>query len=273
MDQAPAATDRASGWIDPAFQYGDQQHVHYLEQGYCIFDRFLTAEGLEAGRQQIQRMLTELQPGRSPEDMISCHHQESWMFELARAPQLLDMIERQIGPDIVLWSSHMLIKPPRTGNAVPWHQDLPYWELDGELAAGVWISFDDLSSETGTMSVLPGWHEKGELRRRESGQDRFNEEIAPDALPVDVEQRKVEYNLRAGQMAIHHTMMPHSSTPNRSDRWRRVLVLRYMSADGAIGEKSYEDYRTGESFARECFLVRGSDVGGFGLRISPFEQG
>jgi len=64
--------------------------------------------------------------------------------------------------------------------------------------------------------------------------------------------------------------MPHTSTPNSSDRYRRVLVLRYMGAEGTVGAKEYEDYRTGEKFSRECFLVRGEDVGKHGLRRSPF---
>ena len=120
------------------------------------------------------------------------------------------------------------------------------------------------------MSVLPGWHNKGKLPRRQSGEKLFAEEIEPEALPADLETRRVEYQLRAGQMAIHDTMIPHTSTPNSSDRYRRVLVLRYMAADGTVGAKDYEDYRTGKNFSRECFLVRGEDVGNYGLRRSPF---
>ena len=65
-------------------------------------------------------------------------------------------------------------------------------------------------------------------------------------------------------------MIPHNSLPNRSNRWRRVLVLRYIEAAGEVEEKQYKDYRTGESFARECYLVRGKDVKNHGLKKSPF---
>ena len=257
--------------VDPAFRYDHNVHEQYLRDGYSIFDRFLSDGGVEQCRTNLDRMLDNLQPGRSPEDMISCHHQERWIFDLANEPKLLDMIERQIGPDIVIWSSHLLAKPPRTGNHVPWHQDQPYWDLDGELAAGLWVALDDVDLENGTMSILPGWHNKGELPRRDSGNELFNEEIDPEAMPADIDELKVDYRLKAGQLAIHDTMMPHSSTPNVSDRWRRVLVLRYMSAHGKASPKQYEDYRTGESFPRECFLLRGRDVNNQGLRRSPFE--
>jgi phytanoyl-CoA hydroxylase len=259
-----------TSWIDPTFSYDTDDHHEYGEMGYRLFDSFLLPEAVAHCQAETDRMLGQIQPGRSPENMISCHHQERWIFRLAEEPQLLDMIERHVGPNIVLWSSHFLIKPPRTGKLVPWHQDTPYWDLDGELAPGVWIALDDVDRENGTMSVLPGWHNKGELPRRDSGGVAFSEEIQPDALPADLETDCVEYRLRAGQMAIHHTMIPHTSTPNSSNRYRRVLVLRYMSADGTVGAKEYEDYRTGEKFARECFLVRGEDVRKRGLRRSPF---
>jgi ectoine hydroxylase-related dioxygenase (phytanoyl-CoA dioxygenase family) len=259
-----------TSWIDPGFCYGADDHREYCEMGYRLFDSFLLPEAVVHCQAETDRMLGQLQPGRSPEDMISCHHQEPWIFRLASEPKLLDMIERQVGPNIVLWSSHFLIKPPRTGKLVPWHQDTPYWDLDGQLAGGVWIAFDDVDRENGTMSVLPGWHNKGELPRRDSGGMAFSEEIQPEALPADLETLRVEYRLRAGQMAIHDTMMPHTSTPNSSDRYRRVLVLRYMAADGTIGAKEYEDYRTGEKFLRKCFLMRGEDVANYGLRPSPF---
>ena len=101
----------------------------------------------------------------------------------------------------------------------------------------------------------------------------FSQEIDPDALPPDIDARKVEYRLRAGQMATHHTMIPHNSVPNTSDRWRRVLVLRYMAADGDMGPKTYADYRNGEPFERRYYLVRGEDVLDRSLRRGPDEQG
>ena len=255
--------------IDPAFTYSEADHEQYMRDGYCLFDRFLTDEGLAFGQGEIDRMLSQLQPGRSPEQMISCHHQEPWIFDLARERQVLDLVEKQIGPDIVLWSTHFLIKPPHTGRSVPWHQDVPYWNVDGDLPGGLWIPFDDVDDDNGTMSILPGLHLE-ELPRRTSADELFVEEIEPSYLPADISGASVEYRLTAGQLAVHHTLVPHSSTPNSTDRWRRVLVLRYMAASGNAGPKEYEDYRNGEKFAREPFLVRGNDVRHQGFRASPF---
>ena len=121
------------------------------------------------------------------------------------------------------------------------------------------------------MSVIPGWHRKGTLRIQNSQFiEGFTQEIVPSVLPDDLKQRRVAYLIKAGQMAIHDAMIPHNSPPNRSDRWRRVMVLRYIAADSQIASKPYTNYKTGEPFDREFFLVRGADVLGHGPRRSPY---
>jgi len=64
--------------------------------------------------------------------------------------------------------------------------------------------------------------------------------------------------------------LPHNSVPNKSDRWRRVLVLRYMVSDCQTNDMEYEDYRTGEKFPRQYYLVRGKDLIDQGFKTDFF---
>ncbi|MAG17662.1 MAG: hypothetical protein CMJ21_06285 [Phycisphaerae bacterium] len=254
------------------WQFTDKDSAFFSENGYHTYGQFLTDETLASCREELDAMLDRLQPGRDPADIICPHFFDQWIWDLAIEPKVLDMIEQQIGPNIVFWSSHMLCKQPGSGIVVPWHQDAPYWNVGGPLPCGLWIAFDDMDEDNGAMAVLPGWHKKGRLPIDNRDDQMFNEMISPDALPDNVEDNKVQYRIPAGGMAIHDTMIPHRSVPNSSDRWRRVLVLRYMRADGDMGEKMYEDYRTGDPVARRYFLVRGEDVLNRGLERSPFEM-
>ena len=254
--------------IDDHFNYGDAEHAHYQDSGYCIFHKFLTPEALREGQGLIDEMLNRLQPGRATDDIIGAHEQEPWIWTVATQPAVLDLAERQVGPNVVFWSSHLLCKPPHSGRRIPWHQDAPYWNVKATFSGAVWIAFDDMDESNGTMSVIPGLH-RTTLPRRDSGDDAFTEEIDPSALPENLEQAKVQYEFPAGGAATHHTMIPHSSMPNTSDRWRRVLVVRYMAADGEMAPKTYEDYRTGAPFEREFYLVRGQDVRNQGLKRTP----
>ena len=254
------------------WQFTDDDEAFCDENGYRIYDQFLTDDALATCRAEIDGMLERLQPGRDVADIINPHHVDQWIWELGTEPKILDMIERQVGPNIVLWSTHMLCKQPGSGIEIPWHQDAPYWTVGGPLPCGLWIAFDDMDEDNGAMAVLPGWHRKGQLPIDMRPDKLFNEMIAPDALPDNVDDLKVQYRLPAGGMAIHDAMIPHNSIPNHSDRWRRVLVIRYMTATGDMGDKMYEDYRNGDPFPRRFFLVRGEDVLNRGLERSPFEM-
>ena len=256
--------------IHSDFHYSSEDHKQYQESGYCLFKRFLTDTALADCRRNVQRMLDELRPDHPPEGIIGAHQRGvDWIWELATQAPLLDLLEQHVGPNIVLWTSHLVCKPPRTGKAVPWHQDAPYWNVSGRLAGGIWIPFDDVGEDNSAMTVLPDWHQRGTLPRRRREADLFSEEIDPAALPEDVDQQEVVYELPAGALAVHDPMLPHHSLPNTSPRPRRVLTLRYMNAEGTMGSNTYRDYRTGESFDREFYLVRGSDVLGRGLKTSP----
>lgn len=254
--------------IHKDFHYGDEEHAHYEKKGYFIFDNFLTGEAIAYCREQMERMIGQLYSKFSPDMMIGTHQLgEQWICDLATEPKLLDLLERHIGPDLVLWASHLLCKQPQTGRPVPWHQDAPYWNISGPFSGSVWVPFDDIDDDNGAMAIIPGWHHKGTLPKlyRDKEFEEFDEEIDPKVLPENIDEVKVKYIMRAGQMAIHHTMLPHNSVPNRSDRWRRVLVLRYMVSDCETHNMEYEDYRTGVKFPRDYYLVRGRDTLNQGL--------
>ena len=259
--------------VDDRFQYGPSEHAAYQDRGYYLFDHFLTPEAVADYQARVRDMLARRHESVPPEMMIGVHQIEPWIFDIAAQPKLLDMIEHQIGPDILLWASHMLCKPPHTGDAVPWHQDAPYWNISGRFSAGVWIAFDDVDEQNGAMSVLPGWHKKGTFPVQDSHSIKgFHSEIVPAQLPDDLDQRRVPYILNAGQMGIHDVMIPHNSPPNTSDRWRLVLVFRYIAADAQLGPNTYHNYKNGQPFEREFTLMRGRDVQNLGLRRSPFEK-
>ena len=254
--------------IDHRFHYGDIEHFQYVNFGYCVFSRFLAPDAVQEGQASIDKMLNCLQPGRPADEVINAHEQEPWIWNLETQPAISDVIERQVGSDIVFWSSHLLCKPPQSGRRIPWHQDASYWNTKAIFSDALWIAFDDMNASNGAMAVLPGLH-RSTLPRRQSKDDAFTEEIEPVAHLENVEQVKVLYDFPAGGAAIHHTMIPHSSATNTSDRWRRVLVLRYMAADDQMPEKTYEDYRNGAPFDREYYLVRGREVNNRQLKRCP----
>jgi hypothetical protein len=76
--------------------------------------------------------------------------------------------------------------------------------------------------------------------------------------------------MNAGQACILDPLMPHSSQENKSNKWRRALVLRYASCESHLqNEKKKEtfpnifkdgswfaDYRSGEVFEGVSLLCQ-----------------
>ena len=62
-----------------------------------------------------------------PADLFSIHQRPGgeWLWPLLVHPAVLAAARAQIGPDVVLWSTHLLVKEPREGEAIPLHQDAP----------------------------------------------------------------------------------------------------------------------------------------------------
>lgn len=49
------------------------------------------------------------------------------LLDFTRHPDILDVVEQIIGPDIIMWGSQVFSKPAGDGMEIPWHQDGQYW--------------------------------------------------------------------------------------------------------------------------------------------------
>ena len=87
-----------------------------------------------------------------------------------------------------------------------------------------WFTLDDATPENGCLAVLRGWHKKGPLPHVKVTDDFVIQEghWAPSA--------SVLAPVRAGGGVFFHSLLPHYTAPNRSDKWRRAIALSYMSA-------------------------------------------
>ncbi|MDA3033326.1 MAG: phytanoyl-CoA dioxygenase family protein, partial [Actinomycetota bacterium] len=114
-----------------------------------------------------------------------------------------------IGPDIVLFSSGFVVKRPRTGRRIPWHEDSAYWTqiLSRPAVITVWLALDDSDTENGCMRVIPGSHlHQGDWTyEAEDDGAVFNAGIVPSTLNLD---RAVDFELRRGEISVHDLMCP-----------------------------------------------------------------
>ena len=182
------------------------------------------------------------------------HVDERFIWEMASLPKILDCIEALTGPDIMVLSTHFFCKYPQTTQKfVDWHQDLTYWGLEPPEALTAWYAIDDSDVENGCMRVIPGSHRRGIVEHGKSARPG-NLLSINQAVQADVdESRAVNLELKAGQISIHHGHVIHGSNPNKSDRRRCGLTLRYCHPS----VKPVRENSIGKAWP--AVLVRGED--------------
>jgi phytanoyl-CoA hydroxylase len=150
---------------------------------------------------------------------------------------VVDVIEQILGPDIKLFRNSLMLKPPEVGSQKGWHQDSPYWSIEPMALCSCWLPLDDATPENGCMVVLPGWHKRSPLPHVNVTDDFVIAEGAIDSNAA------VEVHMPAGFGLFFHSLLPLETAHNSSPRWRRAMVLSYMSARSRYtGPRDKPDY-------------------------------
>jgi phytanoyl-CoA hydroxylase len=204
----------------------------YERDGFVIFRNVLDA-GLIAAASEHVSWLQRRYPDLRGEDL---GHQlvakDPFWVQLVSDHRLLDIAERFVGPDIALFASHYICKPPYTGRPVLWHQDGAYWPLEPMDVVTLWLAIDDSTPDNGCLRVIPGSHrdELHAIRAREDVDSVLGSESATDVQ----ESLAIDLTLAAGDVEVHHPSIMHGSNANTSPIRRCGLTIRYIPTSTRI---------------------------------------
>lgn len=250
-----------------------EEVARFREEGLVIPDYRLPESVLGLMQGEVDRLIAS-NPGMRPEALSGAHN--PWgqsakligrqaFLDLCCHPEILDMVEQLIGPDIVLWGSQLFCKPAGNGLAVPWHQDGQYWPLDPLATVTVRIAFEDSTPENGCMRYVPGSHRSRRLERHEitaAGNMALEQQVR------DVDESKARDDvLYAGMISLHDVYLLHGSAENRSHRRRSDYAIRYMPATTRyVRDPEFPANRMAADHLnyinRPLWLVRGQDRAG-----------
>ena len=124
---------------------------------------------------------------------------------------------------------HMIRKPARIGESLPWHQDEAYWDPGFDYRAlGCWMPLDDATIESGCMSMIPGSHLGDIVPHRHLNDDPNVEGLETISAPVRAAEA-VPLPTPAGGAVLHHCRMLHMSGPNVSANVRRAYANEWQT--------------------------------------------
>jgi ectoine hydroxylase-related dioxygenase (phytanoyl-CoA dioxygenase family) len=210
-------------------------------------------------------------PGVRPEKLVSAHLEDGSegvkgvrdFLDLAKDPELVELIADAIGDDVILWGCQVFCKPAGDGLETPWHQDGHYWPIRPLANCTAWIALDASTRDNGCLRVIPGSHRRKKLFRhlRENRDDVVLTQRIDD--PAFDEGEAVDVELEPGQMSLHDVYMIHGAAANRSSKRRAGVAIRYMPGT-SVFERDLMPASSASGYlvdfsTRPLWLLRGRD--------------
>jgi len=129
---------------------------------------------------------------------------------------------------------HVLVKEGGTVTPTPWHQDQPYYDIDGAMTVSFWIPLDPVGRES-TLEFLAGSH-RGPWLMPRSFADReakwFPEGSLGDLPDIEADRSRypiLGWAVEPGDAVAFHMLTLHAAAGSR--RRRRVFSARFIGED------------------------------------------
>lgn len=135
-----------------------------------------------------------------------------------------------------LYHDHMLTKEASTRQRTPWHQDQPYYNIEGRQNCSFWIPVDPVSQST-SLELVAGSHLGPWLMPRTfmDAQAKWFPEGSLADLPAIDENREayriLAWDLEPGDAVCFHMLTLHGSPGMEPNRRRRVFSVRFLGDD------------------------------------------
>ncbi len=159
------------------------------------------------------------------------------LLEVVAAAGLAQLCGRLMGsPQVRLYHDHVLVKQPGAQQPTPWHQDQPFYNVEGRQNISAWIPVDPVTRAT-TLEFVAGSHD-GTWYLPTTFLDKqakwFPDGSLQPVPPIDDERdrhRILGWALEPGDVVLFHMLTLHAAAGNSQTIPRRVLSLRFLGAD------------------------------------------
>ena len=171
-------------------------------------------------------------PGHFVEDFCNWQRFDAYL-DLAR--HVSPIVGALMGSaQVRLHHDHLLVKEPGTVAPTPWHQDQPYYDVEGGQVVSMWCPLDPVP-RVSTLEFVAGSHQgpwlmpRTFLDREARWFDAGQLDEVPDVEADRSAHRIVGWSLEPGDVVFFHALTLHASAGTASRR--RALSLRFIGPD------------------------------------------
>ncbi|XP_070565051.1 probable phytanoyl-CoA dioxygenase [Ptychodera flava] len=173
---------------------------------------------------------------------------EKFVFESPAAEIVGKLMKSK---EVAFYHEHVLTKEPGTMKETPWHQDQPYYPVDGDKVCSIWLPIDPVSMET-TIQFVKGSHQTGKWfhPRKFATANKYevinNEEqriyhTIPDITKETSKDDILKWEVQPGDCIVFHMLSIHGAPGNTSLTVpRRVLSTRWLGDDAVLATRPWE---------------------------------
>lgn len=167
-----------------------------------------------------------------------------------RIPDFADVVRHspaaEVATDLMqssttqMFHEHVLVKEPGTAKPTPWHQDSPYYFVEGMQNVSFWAPVEPVTEAT--LRCVAGSHrwEKEVLPTRWLSDTSFypdDEDYMPTPDPEAEGMEILEWPLEPGDAVAFHFRNLHGARGNETPRRRRAFSLRLVGDDARYVER------------------------------------
>jgi ectoine hydroxylase-related dioxygenase (phytanoyl-CoA dioxygenase family) len=175
-------------------------------------------------------------PGRFFEDFCNWQRIAQLGRFIHEAP-LASAAQRLMQSNTVrLYHDHLLVKEPGTRQRTPWHQDQPYYNIEGLQNISMWIPVDPVP-RAATLEFVAGSH-KGPWLMPRTFMDHqakwFPEGSLADLPDVQAAREQfpiVGWDIEPGDVVCFHMLTLHAAAGVDGPNRRRIFSVRFMGDD------------------------------------------
>ncbi len=225
------------------------------------FEKVLKEPGTHA-RENVKN-----EEGRFFEDYCNWQRIPEFKNFAEESPAAQIVAEATDSKSIQLFHEHIFIKDPGTAKETPWHQDMPYYCLDGNDTGSFWIPLDPITREN-SLQILLGSHKLPKLIRPTKWSNNQpwynNDNNFMDMSEVTIFEKNIlKSEMNLGDAILFNFKVLHSSPGNTENIPRRAFSMRFIGDDVKYIDRGGEtsppfkgiDLKIGDKMRKDWFPV------------------